>query len=57
MISNLDEKCLLKFLSGASDNNPGKEPDIVNLLRTYNIDIKFENFNQIYDIIDEYENN
>ncbi len=57
MISNLDEKCLLKFLSGNCDKDFTKDSEIVNLLREYNIDIKFENFNQIYDIIDEYENN
>lgn len=57
MISNLDEKCLLKFLSGNCDSESDSELKIINLLRQYNIDIKVQNFNELYDIIDEYENN
>ena len=39
MISSLDEKCLLKFLSEGPDKKFGNDSNIINLLREFNIDV------------------
>ncbi len=57
MISNLNEKCLLKFLSSTNSVDQKAKTKMVNLLKQFGIEIKFKNFNELYDIIDEYENN
>jgi hypothetical protein len=55
MASNLNEKCLLRFL-GQGDEKPfGKGSEIVRLLKQFNITVKANNFNELHNIIDEWE--
>ena len=47
MISNENEKCLLKYIS-CSDKN-----DLLEVIYHFGINLKFKNSNPIYQIIDE----
>ncbi len=51
MLSNQNEKCLLKYISGA-DETPLKS-ELFNLMLNFGIKLKFIDNNPVYKIIDE----
>lgn len=55
MLTNLNEKYLLKFMSGVNTSLANEEVDICDVLKSFGVKIKFKNNNLIYDIIDSME--
>ncbi|GBF22951.1 hypothetical protein tpqmel_0355 [Candidatus Gastranaerophilus sp. (ex Termes propinquus)] len=56
MVANLNEECLLRFLKSQDTSLWSNQASLVNMLKSFGIEIKFQNPNSVYDIIDEYEN-
>jgi ubiquinone biosynthesis protein COQ9 len=55
MLKNLNEECLLHFLKSADESFYTKRAALASLLSFHGIEIKFQNFNYVHDIIDDYE--
>lgn len=55
MAANLNEECLLRFLKNADESFFTTKANLVSVLKSFGVDIKFQNHSSVYDIIDEYE--
>lgn len=54
MLSNLNEKYLLKFMSN-SNSGVDKNVSLIELLNSFGVKIAFNDENPVYDIIDKLE--
>ncbi len=55
MLSNLNEKYLLKFISNANTGFDSYDKSLIDILSSFGIKIAFKNENPVYDIIDKLE--
>lgn len=55
MLCNLNEKYLLKFISNSNLSVDDKGCDLLDVLDSCGIKIKFDSTNPVYDIIDMFE--
>ncbi len=55
MLSNLNEKYLLKFVSSANPDVEDKSSNLIELLNSFGVKISFNEENPVYDIIDKME--
>ena len=57
MMTNINEKCLLKYLGTKDGLSYPQQDEFTNLLNKLNIKILSPEKYSLYDIIEEYENN
>jgi len=55
MLTNLNEKYLLKFISNADIISHSSGSELLDLLSNLGVKIKFNNTNPVYDLIDMFE--
>ncbi len=55
MLSNLNEKYLLKFVSNAGLGVESENANLIELLDSFGVKISFNDENPVYDIIDKME--
>lgn len=55
MLSNLNEKYLLKFISNENNIIKSDSDTFIKLLDSFGVKLKFKSTNSVYDIIDSLE--
>lgn len=55
MLSNLNEKYLLKFISNENNIIKSDSDTFIKLLDSFGVKLKFKSTNSVYDIIDNLE--